>query len=56
MIASEALAAWLADPEAHRRSYEGVDDCAQRWSRHPLMTETERALAAARGEDARGGA
>jgi hypothetical protein len=44
MIASEALAAWLADPEAHRRSYRGVDDCVQRWSRHPLMTETERAL------------
>jgi hypothetical protein len=44
MIASEALAAWLADPEAHRRSYQGIDDCVQRWSRHPLMTETERAL------------
>ena len=44
MIASEALAAWLADPEAHRRSYAGVDACVQRWSRHPLMTETERAL------------
>ena len=46
MIASEALAAWLADPEAHRRSYQGVDNCVQRWSRHPLMTETERALVA----------
>jgi hypothetical protein len=44
MIAGEALAAWLADPEAHRRSYAGVDACAQKWSRHPLMTETERAL------------
>lgn len=44
MIASEALAAWLADPEAHRRSYQGVDDCVQRWSHHPLMAETERAL------------
>ena len=46
MIASEALAAWLADPEAQRRSYAGVDACVQRWSRHPLMTETERALVA----------
>jgi hypothetical protein len=44
MIAGEALAAWLSDPDAHRRSYEGVEDCAHRWSRHPLMTETERAL------------
>ena len=44
MIAGEALASWLADPEAHRRSYRGVDACAQKWSRHPLMTETERAL------------
>ena len=44
MIAGEALAAWLADPEAQRRSYKGVTDCAAKWSRHPLMTETERAL------------
>jgi hypothetical protein len=44
MIAGEVLAAWLADPAAHRRSYKGVEDCARRWSRHPLMTETERAL------------
>jgi hypothetical protein len=44
MIAGEALAAWLADPGAHRRSYRGVEDCARKWSRHPLMTETERAL------------
>lgn len=48
MIASEALAAWLADPEAQRRSYEAVDNCSQRWGRHPLMTETERALATLR--------
>lgn len=45
MKAGEALAAWLADPEAHWRSYAGVDGCARKWSRHPLMTETERALA-----------
>jgi hypothetical protein len=44
MIAGEALAAWLADPDAQRRSYKGVTDCAAKWSRHPLMTETERAL------------
>jgi hypothetical protein len=44
MIAGEAFAAWLADPEAHRRSFQGVDACVQRWSRHPLMTETERAM------------
>ena len=45
MISSTALAAWLADPEAQRHSYQGVVDCAARWSCHPLMTETERALA-----------
>ena len=45
MIAGERLAAWLADPEAHRRSYRGVEEMARRWSHHPLMTETERALA-----------
>src|SRR4029079_12457721 len=26
------------------RSYNGVDGFAQKWGRHPLMTETERAL------------
>ena len=45
MIASDALAVWLADPEAYRLSYERVEACAQRWSRHPLMARTERALA-----------
>jgi hypothetical protein len=44
MIAGAALAAWLADPEAQRRSYQGVEDYVQRWSGHPLMTDTERAL------------
>ena len=44
MIAGERLAAWLADPEAHRRSYRAVEDCMERWSRHKLMNETEHAL------------
>ena len=45
MIAGEELAAWLADPEAQLRSYRGIEASARRWSRHPLMTQTERALA-----------
>jgi len=44
MIASEKLAAWLADPEAQKRSYLGIDACLRRWRHHPLMTETDRAL------------
>jgi hypothetical protein len=46
MIAGEALAAWLASPEAQGRSYKGVHDCAQKWAAHPLVTGTDRALAA----------
>jgi hypothetical protein len=46
MISSAALAAWLADPEAQSRSFKSVHDCAQKWGRHPLVTDTERALAA----------
>jgi hypothetical protein len=45
MIASTALAAWLADRDAQRRALEAVDHCARRWSHQPLMTQTERALA-----------
>lgn len=44
MIAGTALAAWLADRDAQRRSLDKVEACARHWSRQPLMTETERAL------------
>jgi hypothetical protein len=37
MIPGPVLAAWIADPEAQRRSYHRVDACAQKWSVHPLM-------------------
>ena len=44
MIAGERLAAWLADPEAHRRSYRGVEACARRGDAH-ARGEIEGALA-----------
>ncbi len=44
MIAGPALAKWLADRDAQRRSYQAVDACAQRWSVQPLMTQLEREL------------
>jgi hypothetical protein len=46
MKAGTALAAWLADREAQRRSRNAVEDCARHWGRQPLMTEIERGLAA----------
>ena len=46
MIAGAELAAWLRDATAQARSLAAVEACARRWSRQPLMTEIERALAA----------
>jgi len=46
MKSSDALAAWLADPEAQSRSFRSVHAFAQSWARHPLVADTERALAA----------
>ena len=45
MIPSSALAAWLADPSAQQASYDRVEASAAKWGVHPLMTQTERALA-----------
>ena len=42
MIPGAALAAWLADRDAQKRSYDGVEACARKWSRHPLMNALER--------------
>lgn len=44
MIAGTALAAWLADRDAQKRSHDKVEDCARHWSRQPLMTGLERRL------------
>jgi hypothetical protein len=46
MMSGPALSAWLADRAAQDRSHGGVEDCARRWSRHPLMTGLEQELAA----------
>jgi hypothetical protein len=46
MIASEALAAWLADPEAQARAFTSVRQAALDWGRHPLVVDTKSALAA----------
>ena len=46
MIAGEALAAWLVDRAAQRRSRDAVDATALTWSHHPLMNELEARLAA----------
>ena len=42
MIPGAALAAWLADRDAQKRSYDAVEVCARKWSRHPLMNALER--------------
>lgn len=44
MIAGAALSAWLADSAAQRRSVQGIEAFAAKWSRHPLMTDLEREL------------
>jgi hypothetical protein len=45
MIASAALAAWLADRDGQKRSHAALETLARDWSRHPLMTDLERQLA-----------
>src|SRR5688500_15432370 len=42
MIPGAALAAWLADREAQRRSYQRVDALGQKWGSHLLMAQLER--------------
>ncbi len=44
MIPSPALAAWLADTDAQRASFEAVQASAAKWGLHPLMTQLERAI------------
>lgn len=44
MIAGPALAAWLADRGAQKRSYDRIEACARHWGRQPLMTQVEREL------------
>jgi hypothetical protein len=46
MIASAALAAWLADRDAQQLSHDAVEACARHWGRQPLMTELQRQLSA----------
>jgi hypothetical protein len=46
MISGPALKTWLSDRAVQDRSHDGVEACARRWSRHPLMTGIERELAA----------
>lgn len=42
MIPGAALAEWLADREAQRRSYQRVEAFAAKWGVQPLMTQLER--------------
>jgi hypothetical protein len=44
MIAGDALAAWIADPDHQKRSQEAIEALAREWSRHPMMTGLERRL------------
>ena len=44
MIAGKALAAWLADRGAQKKSHDAIEGCARHWSRQPLMTQLERRL------------
>ncbi|HEV7660889.1 MAG TPA: HEAT repeat domain-containing protein [Allosphingosinicella sp.] len=46
MIAGAALADWLADRGAQKRSQAALEAMARDWRRHPLMTDLEGALAA----------
>lgn len=46
MIAGAALAEWLADRGAQRRSYDTVQAASATWAHHPLKTELETRLAA----------
>lgn len=45
MIPGAALAEWLSDRDAQRRSFDSVDSAARRWSVQPLMTQLEREVA-----------
>ncbi|HVQ07581.1 MAG TPA: HEAT repeat domain-containing protein [Allosphingosinicella sp.] len=45
MIASAALAAWLADRDGQKRSQAAGDAMARDWRRHPIVTGLERRLA-----------
>jgi len=54
MIAGAALAAWLADRDAQKRSHAAVEACARHWGRQPMMTEIERQLSELRVRDAAG--
>ena len=42
MIPGVALAQWLADRDAQKRSYERLDAAARRWSVQPLITRLDR--------------
>lgn len=44
MIAGATFAAWLADRDSQKRSYEAVEALARAWSLHPMMTGLERRL------------
>lgn len=44
MIAGKALAAWLADRGAQKKSHDAIEACAEHWGRQPLMTQLERRL------------
>ena len=46
MIASAALAGWLADADGQKRSQVAAEALARHWIRHPLMTEVHDQLAA----------
>lgn len=46
MIAGEALAAWLADRPAQKRSLDAVEESARAWSRHPLLGKLDAELQA----------
>lgn len=45
-MSGPALRAWLSDRDAQDLAHRGVEDCARRWSRHPLLTGLERELVA----------
>ena len=42
MIPGVALAEWLSDRDAQRRSYQRVEAAARHWGNQPLMTQLER--------------
>ncbi|MDQ4087925.1 MAG: HEAT repeat domain-containing protein [Pseudomonadota bacterium] len=54
MIPGAALADWLADRDAQRRSFDKVDAFAQKWGTQPLMTQLERAVSELQPRTAKG--